>query len=89
MLEIQDPLAPSSQEFKTDASIYRQIISLSVPLMLAQFLNIMSEQINYFFVGNLDDVTSLAAVGLGNMTINVAAFATILGMNTALETRVA
>jgi Na+-driven multidrug efflux pump len=57
--------------------------------MLAQFLNILAENINYFFVGNLDDTSALAAVGLGNMTINVVAFSTILGMNTALETRVA
>ena len=40
-------------------------------------------------MGNLNDVKILAAVGLGNMTINVIANATIFGMNTALETRVA
>lgn len=57
--------------------------------MLCQFLSILAEQINYFFVGNLNDTVALAAVGIGNMTINVIAIATIMGMNTALETRVA
>lgn len=57
--------------------------------MLCEFLNMFSEQINYKVVGNLNDTIALAAVGIGNMTINIVAIATIVGMNTALETRVA
>lgn len=78
-----------SKPVANNPHILGQIVRLSIPLILCQFLNILAEQINYVFVGNLNDTSVLAAVGLGNATINVIANATIFGMNTALETRVA
>ena len=46
----------------------------------------MIEMLNYAFVGHLNDKYALAAVGLGNMLINVTAWATTYGLNSALET---
>jgi len=64
------------------------ILKLACPIIITSFLTILSQQINFMFVGNLNDTTSLAAVGLGNMFINICAFAFSFGMNTALETLV-
>jgi len=66
----------------------KKIIQLAVPLTLTSFLQIFAEQINFLFVGNLDNTEVLAAVGLGHMTINIFAFSIIFGMNSALETLV-
>jgi Na+-driven multidrug efflux pump len=38
-----------------------------------------------FFIGNLNDPVILASVGLGNMMVNVLAFAVTQGLNGALE----
>jgi len=42
--------------------------------------------VNTFFVGKLNDPSLLAGVGMGNMLINVLAFAVMQGLNGALET---
>ena len=44
------------------------------------------EVINLIFIGTYNDPTLVAAVGLGNMTVNVACFAFIIGLNSALQT---
>jgi len=38
-----------------------------------------------FFIGNLNDPVILASVGLGNMMVNMLAFAVTQGLNGALE----
>jgi len=68
--------------------IYTKIIKLIVPLILTSFFAILSEQINFFFVGNLNNTEALAAVGLSHMVINILAFSFIFGMNSAVETLV-
>jgi hypothetical protein len=42
--------------------------------------------INQFYIGHLGDVTLIAGMGIGNMLINVLAFAVLEGLNGALET---
>jgi Na+-driven multidrug efflux pump len=42
--------------------------------------------VNTFFVGKLNDPGLLAGVGMGNMLINVLAFAVMQGLNGAIET---
>jgi multidrug resistance protein, MATE family len=69
-------------------TIVVSILKMACPIIITCFLTILSEQINFFFVGNLNDTQSLAAVGLGNMFINISAFALFFGMNAALETLV-
>jgi Na+-driven multidrug efflux pump len=68
--------------------IYSKIVKLIIPLILTSFFAILSEQINFYFVGNLDNTSALAAVGLSHMVINICAFSFIFGMNSALETLV-
>lgn len=43
---------------------------------------------NTYFVGHTNDATLIAGVGMGNMLINVLAFAIMQGLNGALETLV-
>jgi len=68
--------------------VYTKIVKLIIPLILTSFFAILSEQINFYFVGNLDNTPALAAVGLSHMVINICAFSFIFGMNSALETLV-
>jgi Na+-driven multidrug efflux pump len=68
--------------------VYSKITRLIVPLILTSLFAILSEQINFFFVGNLNNTQVLAAVGLSHMVINICAFSFIFGMNSALETLV-
>uniref|UniRef100_A0A7S3CJI4 Multidrug and toxin extrusion protein n=1 Tax=Strombidium rassoulzadegani TaxID=1082188 RepID=A0A7S3CJI4_9SPIT len=42
--------------------------------------------INTYFIGHTNDATLIAGVGMGNMLINVLAFAVMQGLNGALET---
>ena len=41
------------------------------------------------FVGHLKDATKIAAVGIGNASVNIFGLAVIIGMNAALNTFVA
>ena len=43
---------------------------------------------NTFFIGHTNDSTLIAGVGMGNMLINVFAFAVMQGLNGALESLV-
>lgn len=43
---------------------------------------------NTYFIGNLNDPALLAGVGMGNMLLNVVAFAFMQGLNGALESLV-
>lgn len=49
-------------------------------------LEMTIEVLNYAFVGHLDDAHALAAVGLGNMLINITIFSACYGLNSGLET---
>ena len=42
--------------------------------------------INTYYIGHTNDSALIAGVGMGNMLINVLAFAIIQGLNGALET---
>lgn len=49
---------------------------------------ILVQLVSTYFIGNLNDPALLAGVGMGNMLINVLAFALMQGLNGALETLV-
>lgn len=55
-------------------------------MIITQFFTILAEQVNFYFVGNLNNVEQLAGVGIANMMINILAFSTMFGMNSALGT---
>ena len=42
--------------------------------------------LNTYFVGHTNDAVLIAGIGMGNMLINVLAFAIMQGLNGALET---
>lgn len=46
----------------------------------------MVQLINTYYIGHTNDPVLIAGVGMGNMLINVLAFAPMQGMNGALET---
>jgi Na+-driven multidrug efflux pump len=46
----------------------------------------MVEVINVSFVGHLGDSTVVAAVGLGNMFLNVVCLSVVFGLNSTLQT---
>ena len=61
---------------------------MAVPLTLGLLLFILVTNVNTFFVGRTNDATLLAGVGMGNMLINVLAFAISQGLNGSIETLV-
>ena len=66
----------------------RKYANLGIPSVLCFVMMIVQEQINLIFIGNLNDPTKLAGIGLGNMVLNLFANGMLIGVNTALETLV-
>ena len=78
-------------EFPDDMTILQcfwNITKISVPIILGLAVQTGITVINTFFMGNLNDATLLAGVGMGNMLINVGCFAIVFGLHGALETLV-
>jgi len=61
---------------------------MAVPLIFGMLLYILVQNINVYFLGNLNEPALLAGVGMGNMLINVLCFAVVQGLNGAIETLV-
>ena len=68
--------------------VMKQILSFAVPASIGSFLNLSQMSMNLIFIGHLNDPVKLAAVGIGNMIINMAGVAPQLGLNSGLETLV-
>jgi multidrug resistance protein, MATE family len=64
------------------------VATIATPPIIGMLLYILVQLINTYFIGNMDEPILLAGVGMGNMLINVLAFASIQGLNGALETLV-
>lgn len=62
------------------------MIKLSVGPIVSMFFYMMVQLINTYYIGHTNDSVLIAGVGMGNMLINVLAFAPMQGMNGALET---
>ena len=54
--------------------------------MMTFFFQFLSEMINTYFVGHLDDPRKLAGAGMGNIIISMMCLGVFLGMNGVLET---
>jgi Na+-driven multidrug efflux pump len=48
---------------------------IALPPIMGNMIQLLVQMITVFFIGRLNDPVLLAAVGLGNMMINVLAFA--------------
>lgn len=65
-----------------------RLVNLSIPAISSFALMLLQDQINIWFIGQQNDTTQLAAIGLGNMVVSLTAYSLVIGMNTALETLV-
>ena len=48
---------------------------MAIPLVIGMLLYLLVQNVNVYFIGNLNDPPLLAGVGMGNMLINVLCFA--------------
>lgn len=62
------------------------VTKLSVGPIVSMFFYMFVQLINTYYIGHQNDSTLIAGVGMGNMLINVLAFAIMQGLNGALET---
>ena len=78
----------SDKEMGT-CNMVTKIASMWSQLTLTITVALLIESSNVIMVGHLNDPTALAAVGLGNMMLNMVFMGSITGMNSALEILVA
>lgn len=62
------------------------VVKLSVGPIVSMIFYMIVQLINTYYIGHTNEPVLIAGVGMGNMLINVLAFATMQGMNGALET---
>lgn len=62
------------------------VTQLSIGPIVSMIFYMFVQLINTFYIGHLNDPVLIAGVGMGNMLINVLAFAIMQGLNGALET---
>lgn len=62
------------------------IAKIAVPAMMTFFFQFLSELINTYFIGLLNEPKKLAGAGMGNIILNMMCVSVYLGMNGALET---
>ena len=51
------------------------VTKMAIPLVIGMLLYLLVQNVNVYFIGNLNDPPLLAGVGMGNMLINVLCFA--------------
>lgn len=61
------------------------VARLSTGPIVASFFFMVVQLVSTYFIGHLNEAVLISGVGMGNMLINVLAFATINGLNGALE----
>ena len=62
------------------------VTKLSVGPIVSMIFYMLVQLINTYYIGHVNDSELIAGVGMGNMLINVLAFAIMQGLNGALET---
>lgn len=88
----RNPSSHDSEEFEEGADpqgFFMQfwvVCQLSVGPIVSMIFYMAVQLINTYFIGHVNDPTLIAGVGMGNMLINVLAFAVMQGINGALET---
>ena len=68
--------------------IVKDIAYSAVPASVGSVFCWLLETINLMFIGHLNDPVKLAAVGMGNIIINMCAVGPFQGINSSLETLV-
>lgn len=64
------------------------VTKLSIGPIISMIFYMLVQLINTYYIGHSNDSSLIAGVGMGNMLINVLAFAIMQGLNGALETLV-
>jgi Na+-driven multidrug efflux pump len=57
------------------------ITQIATPPIIASLVYFIVQFVSIYYIGNLDDSILLAGVGMGNMLINIIAFAILYGLN--------
>lgn len=70
----------------TTLQCFWKVTTIASPIIFSMLVYLFVQLVNTFFVGKMNDPALLAGVGMGNMLINVLAFAVMQGLNGALET---
>ena len=68
--------------------VTKRFMSMVVPTSLGLFVGQIMTTLNLVFIGHLNDPVKLAAVGMGNMIINMCGIGPFLGLNSGIETLV-
>lgn len=64
------------------------VMKVSIGPIISMIFYMLVQLINTYYVGHTNDAVLISGVGMGNMLINVLAFAIMQGLNGALETLV-
>jgi len=85
------PKSPTVEEeqFPSDMTTMQcfwKVTTIASPIVFSMLVYLFVQLVNTFFVGKMDEPALLAGVGMGNMLINVLAFAVMQGLNGAIET---
>lgn len=62
------------------------MVKVSLGPIISMIFYMMVYLVNSYFIGHTNDATLIAGIGIGNMVMNVSAFAIQQGINSALET---
>ena len=65
-----------------------EVSLLSLGNIVSMIFYMLIQLVNVYFIGQSNDATLIAGFGMGNMLINVLAFAVMQGLNGALESLV-
>jgi MATE family multidrug resistance protein len=90
-----ESLISTEKDSKLDQALYMseessvlekamEILKIAIPSSLCYVVIMAQELINLFFIGKLNNAEQLAAIGLGNMIVNIAGLSIFLGLNTAM-----
>jgi Na+-driven multidrug efflux pump len=64
------------------------VVKVSIGPIISMVFYMFVQLLNTYYVGHTNDAVLISGVGMGNMLINVLAFAVMQGLNGALETLV-
>ena len=64
----------------------KNLVKLAVPCTVCLLMGIMQENVDFYFIGHLQDPAIVAGLGIANMLINVSGQSMAMGMNGALDT---
>ena len=68
--------------------LFKKVVKTALPASMGALISFSQETMNLLFIGSLNKTVPLAAVGLGNIFINMLGCAIFFGLNGALETLV-